>query len=126
MEATTAIDVLIVDGDPRVRECLRSLVALDSQLRVVGEAASGADALAQAAALKPDVVLLDLELATCSSLALLGRLRGTGVPVVGLAVYPDSEVEAYASGACAYLLKDAPRQYLLAAIHAAHHGRTRS
>lgn len=109
------IAVLIVDDDPRVREGLRALLALDQRLQVVGEGASLAEALASAGA-PPDVVLLDLELAADQGFAPLGRLRAAGVPAIALAVYPDREVEALALGARACLLKDAPRQQLVATI----------
>jgi DNA-binding NarL/FixJ family response regulator len=111
----TPIAVLVVDDDPRVREGLRALLALDPRLQVVGEGASLAEALARAAA-APDVVLLDLELAAEQGFAPLGRLRAAGVPAIALAVYPDREVEALAMGASACLLKDAPRQQLVATI----------
>ena len=124
--ASRVVRVLIVDDDARVREGLRTLLALDRRLRVVGEAASAAEALALAATRRPDVVLLDLELAAEHSFALLGHLRQAALAVIALAVYPDSAAEALAAGASACLLKDAPRQDLLAAIHAAHAQRARS
>ncbi|MBX5493212.1 MAG: response regulator transcription factor [Chloroflexi bacterium] len=118
--ASAAITVLIVDDDARVRESLRALLALDRRLQVVGEAASVAEAVTLAATLRPSVVLLDLELDTTHGLALLGRWRREGLPVIALAVYPDTAAEALAAGASTCLLKDVPRQCLLAAIHRAH------
>jgi DNA-binding NarL/FixJ family response regulator len=69
------------------------------------------------------VVLLDLELAADRGFALLGELRRQGLRVIALAVYPDGERDAQAAGAAVYLLKDAPRQQLLAAVRAAHRSR---
>jgi DNA-binding NarL/FixJ family response regulator len=114
-----AINVLIVDDDPLVREGLRMLLALDKNLLVVGEAANCAEALRQTTLHQPDVVLLDLELASDRGFALLGELRRRGLAVVALAVYPGGDADALAAGACCYLLKDAPRQMLLAAVRAA-------
>jgi DNA-binding NarL/FixJ family response regulator len=115
-----AINVLIVDDDPLVRESLRTLLALDPNLHVVGEAANCAEALWQTQSQAPDVVLLDLELAADRGFALLGELRRRGLPVIALAVYPGGDADALAAGASCYLLKDAPRQALLAAVRAAY------
>src|SRR3954452_9677280 len=115
------INVLIVDDDPLVREGLRTLLALDQGLLVVGEAANCADALRQTQLREPDGVLLDLELTAERGFGLLGQLRRRGLAVVALAVYPGGDAHALAAGACCYLLKDAPRQTLRAAVRAAYH-----
>ncbi len=64
-------------------------------------------------------MLLDLELAADRGFALLCALRQRGLAVVALAVYPGTGADALAAGASKYLLKDAPRQQLLAAVRAA-------
>jgi DNA-binding NarL/FixJ family response regulator len=115
--------VLIVDDDPLVREGLRMILALDRSLLVVGEAATCAEALNQTQFRHPDVVLLDLELTADRGFALLGELRRRGFAVIALAVYPGGDADALAAGASCYLLKDAPRQNLLAAVRAAYHRR---
>src|SRR4051812_4661308 len=115
------INVLIVGDDPLVREGLRALLALDQSLLVVGEAANCVEALRQTQVRHPDVVLLDLELTAERGFGLLGELRRRGLAVVALAVYPGGDADALAAGASCYLLKDAPRQTLLAAVRAAYH-----
>ncbi len=120
----SVIQVLIVDDDARVREGLRTLLALDPGLRISGEASTFDEALRAAEDLRPDVVLLDLELAADRGFALLCALRRQGLPVIGLAVYPGGDAEALEAGAFRYLLKDAPRQQLVAAIYAAHQTRS--
>jgi len=89
----------------------------------VGEAATCAEALNQTKFRHPDVVLLDLELTADRGFALLGELRRRGFAVIALAVYPGGDADALAAGASCYLLKDAPRQNLLAAVRAAYHRR---
>ena len=120
------IRVLIVDHDPRVREGLRTVLALAGDLSIVGEAATCAAALEQTRAERPDVVLLDLELAAESSYALLCLLRRLGVSVIALAVYPGDDADALAAGATSYLLKDSPPASLLTAVRAAHAARAES
>jgi len=59
-----ALRVLIVDDVPQVRQELRGLLQLTSELEVVGEAANGLEAISQAEALRPDVVVMDIDKAS--------------------------------------------------------------
>lgn len=121
------IRVLIADDHPIVREGLRTLLAEEPDLEVVGEAASGEAAIEQVERLEPDVVLMDLRMPGLGGLgALKGiRLRRPRTQVVVLTSFAeDKDVqEAVAAGAVGYLLKDALRDELLRAIRNASQGR---
>jgi DNA-binding NarL/FixJ family response regulator len=69
------IDVLICDDDPTVRGMLRSVLELRPSLRAVGEARDGNEAVAEAARLQPDVILLDLAMPLRTGLESLAELR---------------------------------------------------
>jgi DNA-binding NarL/FixJ family response regulator len=116
-----AIRVLVVDDHPMVREGLRSMVAGDG-VDVVAEAASGADALRQAAQVRPDLVLLDLELPDMDGLAVLRRLRESDprLPVLVVTMHHDVTLvrRAVAAGASGYVLKGVGRRELLSSIRA--------
>jgi len=71
--------VLIVDDHPLMRRGLRQLLETDARFRVTGEASSGAEAITQARALAPDVILLDLNMRGLSGLDTLTLLRRDGV-----------------------------------------------
>ena len=75
---TPPIAVLIVDDHPVVRRGLRVLLEVQDGIEVAGEAGDGATALALAAELTPDVILLDLKLPGMDGIAVLGELRATG------------------------------------------------
>ncbi|MFM8471509.1 MAG: response regulator transcription factor [Limisphaerales bacterium] len=105
------IRLMLVDDHPVVREGLRSCLARLPQLTIVGEAASGEEALRHAARLQPDVVLRDSNRPGISGLVATARLRAL-VPtarVLILSVYENREyvAEVARSGARGYLLKDA-------------------
>ncbi|MFU8874364.1 response regulator [Micromonospora sp. SL4-19] len=123
------IRVLIVDDHPIVRRGLRAALDADPGITVVGEAATGVDAIAQAEAGAPDVVLMDLHLGPGINGAevtrqLLTRPRPPRVLV--LTTY-DSDADilpAITAGATGYLLKDTEPDDLLAAIRSAAAGET--
>ncbi len=122
------IRVLIVDDHPIVRAGLVGILAVEADLEVVGEASSAAEAVTAARALLPDVVLMDLRMpggdgvtATSGVLAAAPAAR-----VVVLTTYESDAdiVRAVEAGAAGYLLKDAGRADLVAAIRAAARGET--
>jgi DNA-binding NarL/FixJ family response regulator len=122
------ITVLLVDDHPVVRAGVRGLLSGEPDIAVVGEAASGTEAVTAARALRPSVVLMDLRLpgldgvgATVQVLAALPATR-----VVVLTTYEtDADIlRAVEAGAAGYLLKDASRLDLVAAVRAAARGET--
>jgi DNA-binding NarL/FixJ family response regulator len=120
------IRVLIVDDHPVVRDGLRGVLDGEPDLRVVGEAGNGAEAVARARAAPVDVVLMDLRMPVMGGVEAIGELRRTApdVRVLVLTTYDtDRDVlPAIEAGATGYLLKDTPREELLRAVRAAHRG----
>ncbi|MQA07446.1 MAG: response regulator [Pseudonocardiaceae bacterium] len=121
---TESIGLLIVDDHPVVRGGLRGVFAGDPDFQVLGEAGDGAEALAQADRLNPDVVLMDLRMPGMGGVEAIQRLSATApsVRVLVLTTYDtDADVlPAIEAGATGYLLKDAPRDELIRAVRAAY------
>ncbi|MDX3383158.1 response regulator transcription factor [Streptomyces niveiscabiei] len=122
------ISLLIVDDHPVVRDGLRGMFASAPGFRVLGEAANGVEAVEKAAALDPDVILMDLRMPGGGGVEAITRLTRTGAraKVLVLTTYDtDSDtLPAIEAGATGYLLKDAPRDELFTAVRAAADGRT--
>ncbi|KPI00407.1 two component transcriptional regulator, LuxR family [Actinobacteria bacterium OK074] len=125
---TAAITVLIVDDHPVVRDGLRGMFESAPGFRVLGEAAGGTEAVARAAELDPDVILMDLRMPDGGGVDAIAHLTRTGAraKVLVLTTYDtDSDtLPAIEAGATGYLLKDAPRDELFTAVRAAAAGRT--
>jgi DNA-binding NarL/FixJ family response regulator len=121
-----AITLLIVDDHPVVRDGLRGIFSGDSRFEVLGEAATGAEAITLAQAHQPDVVLMDLRMPEVDGVAAIAELARRGVPsrILVLTTYDtDRDVlPAIEAGATGYLLKDAPREELFRAVEAAARG----
>jgi YesN/AraC family two-component response regulator len=75
LDGDGAIDVLICDDSAELRQMLRAVIQLRPWLRTVGEAADGNEAVAEAARLQPDVILLDLAMPNRTGLESLAELR---------------------------------------------------
>jgi DNA-binding NarL/FixJ family response regulator len=122
------IRVLIVDDQRVTREGLALLVGLNAGMEVAGTAADGAEALRLAAELRPDVVLMDLNMPVMDGVAATAAIRenhpGTGVLVLTTYADDDSLFPALRAGARGYLTKDAGADQIEEAIQAVHAGRT--
>lgn len=122
------IGVLVVDDHVFYREGVKALLATrPEQISVLGEAATGEEALQLVAALGPDVVLMDLNMPGAGGLAATERLAGTHPDVAVLVLTmldDDSVLPAIRAGARGYLLKDAGIDDLVRAITAVHRGET--
>lgn len=123
------IRLVIVDDHAIVRQGLRSILAREPDVEVVGEAATATEALDLVAATRPHIVLLDLKLSAGSDLAglaLCGRLTARapapGVLVVTTFLDQRLVLEAIQQGARGYVLKDVDAVALVAAIRAVRRG----
>jgi DNA-binding NarL/FixJ family response regulator len=128
MTPPMTVRVLVVDDQRLVREGIASLLGIQPGIEVVGTAADGKDAVAQAVALGPDVVLMDVrmpEMDGVDAVAVLRR-RAPDCRVVMLTTFDDEEyvVRALRAGAAGYLLKDLPAAELAEAVRLAHAGVT--
>src|SRR5262245_1024108 len=120
------IRVLIVDSQPIVRAGVRAILAGHAGIEVVGEAGSGAEAIARAAEMRPDVTVMDLHLEAGDGQTALARIK-RAVPsariLILTAVTREADVlGAIDAGATGYLLKDAACDELLHAVRATAHG----
>ncbi|WLW57969.1 response regulator [Streptomyces sp. YU58] len=122
------VHILIVDDHPVVRFGLRGMLETYDDLRVVGEAGSGDEAIVLAAATRPDVVLMDLRMPGTDGATATARIRQEhpGIRVLVLTTYEgDADIlSAIEAGATGYLLKDTPIGTLTDAIRAAARGET--
>jgi len=120
------IRLLVADDHPVVRDGLRAMLATQPDMELVGEAATGTEAVELARALRPDVVLMDLQMPKLDGPAAIATLREQApeVRVLVLTTFgTDADItRAVDAGATGYLLKDAPREQLFGAIRAAARG----
>ncbi|HZP81291.1 MAG TPA: hybrid sensor histidine kinase/response regulator transcription factor [Chthonomonadaceae bacterium] len=125
-ESAKPLRVLVVDDHVVIRQGIRAMLEEAGDIAVVGEAGDGAEAVAQANALRPDVALMDLQMPGVDGLEGLRRLRleQPELPVVILTTFQtDTAVrEALGAGARGYLLKDTEPANLIAAVRAASRG----
>ena len=120
------IKILLVDDQPLFREGLRTLLSVQSDFEIVGEAGNGEEAIKQARALQPAVVLMDLQMPVLDGVAATRCLK-TEQPdcrVIVLTTFDDDEnvFDGLRAGAVGYLLKDAPSEKLCEAIRLAARG----
>jgi NarL family two-component system response regulator LiaR len=117
---------MIVDDHPVVRQGLRTFLAVQEGIDVVGEAADGAEALARVATLSPDVVLLDLVMPGIDGVAAIAQLvaESPDTKVLVLTSFPDDDklLAAVEAGAAGYMLKDVAPTELANAIRAVARG----
>ena len=118
----TPITLLIVDDHFVVRDGLTGMFVADPGFEVIGQAGDGAEAVRQARALCPDVILMDLRMPGTDGVAAITELARLALPsrILVLTTYDTDAyvLPAIAAGATGYLLKDAPRDELLRAIRA--------
>jgi two-component system, NarL family, response regulator LiaR len=121
-----SIRILIVDDQAIVRKGTMALLAQVQGMTVVGEAANGQEAIDQAAALAPDVILMDLVMPKVDGIAAIQQISASQPKVRILALTSfatdDKVFPAIKAGALGYLLKDAEPEELVTAIHQVYRG----
>lgn len=125
------IKILLVEDQQLVREALKGLLALNAEVRIVGEASDGAEALAlieQMGSQPPDLVLSDMRMPRLDGLGLIRALaaRALNIPVVLLTTFDDAAAfdDAVRAGARGFLLKAISPDTLLQALREVHAGGT--
>ena len=119
-ELRTALRTVVVDDEPVARQVLREELCGFDDVEVVGEAASGAEALARIAELRPDLVLLDLQMPGLTGFDVIQRMPPGRLPqVIIVTAYDQHAIRAFDEGALDYLLKPVSRERLEKALERA-------
>ncbi|MFF8960868.1 response regulator [Streptomyces sp. NPDC014894] len=120
------IRVLLVDDHQVVRRGLRTFLEIQGDIEVVGEAGDGAEGVARAEELRPDVVLMDVKMPGTDGIEALRKLRDLANPAKVLIVTSFTEqrtvVPALRAGASGYVYKDIDPEALAGAIRSVHAG----
>jgi len=120
------IRILIADDHAIVREGLRTLIASESGMELVGEAADGIEAVSLARSLKPDVILMDVVMPHKDGLEAISEIKQENPEMCILVLTSFAEEDkvfpAIRAGALGYLLKDSSPEQLLQAIYDVHRG----
>jgi len=123
---STQIRTVIADDHPVVREGLRALVNSQQDMKVVGEAANGQQAVEQFLLHLPDILLLDLRMPEMNAIEAMHAIleKAPEARIIVLSTYNlDEDIyRSLKAGAKAYLLKDSPREQLLESIRSVHAG----
>ncbi len=128
MIAPMAIRVLLVDDQVIIRQGVKTILNREADIRVVGEADNGSQAVEQTAASNPDLVLMDIVMPGSNGIAATRAIKESHPQsqVLILTAHADQEIfrRAAEAGAAGYVLKDIAPEHLIAAIRAVHSGRT--
>lgn len=128
MSETAPIRVMLVDDHAVVRSGLSAFLMVFDDLELVGEAENGLQAVQRAAALQPDVILMDLVMPEMDGAAATGLIREANphIQVIALTSFREDTLvqAALQAGAISYLLKNVSADELAQAIRAAHAGRS--
>jgi DNA-binding NarL/FixJ family response regulator len=129
MSETIPIRIMTVDDHPIFREGIRAILATQTDMDLVAEAATGAEAVSQYELHRPDITLMDLRLPDISGLEAITRIRErfSLARVIVLTTYKGDvqALRALKAGAMGYLLKSMLRMYMLDTIRAVHAGHKR-
>jgi len=120
------IRILLTDDHTLFRQGIKTLIAAETDMEVVGEAANGTDAVTRAAETRPDIVLMDIGMPGLSSFEATRQIKKVrpDTKILFLTMYDDEDylVQCMEVGASGYVLKDSPAQQLLAAIRDVYRG----
>ncbi len=126
MDSTGTIRILIADDHPLVRRGLRTLFATEPGVELIGEAEDGTEAVEKARELRPDVILLDMEMPRKTGLEAIDEIKrdNPAARILVLTSFGDDDrvFAAIRSGALGYLLKDSSHEDLLKAIRDVYRG----
>lgn len=124
----TAITVLLADDQRLMREGLATLLALADGIEIVGQAADGQEAIDLAKRLKPDVILMDIQMPRVDGIAATQTIKAAlpETKIIMLTTFSDDEylMAGLRAGAIGYLLKDMPSEQLAEAIRSAAKGQS--
>lgn len=120
------IRLLIVDDQELFRQGLASLLTVEDDLVVVGQACQGTEAITLTQQLQPDVILMDVRMPVCDGVVATREInqRYPWIRILVLTTFDDDEYiwQSLTAGALGYLLKRTPSQQLAAAIRSVYHG----
>jgi DNA-binding NarL/FixJ family response regulator len=120
------IRILIADDHPLLRQGIRNFLSLEADFEVIGEAADGEDAVMRAAELRPDVLLLDINMPKANGIEVATRLRELcpEIRIMALTIHDDENymMKMIQSGAAGYLLKDVDPSMMVQAIRRVYAG----
>ena len=120
------IKLLLADDHPMVRRGLQVFLATQSDIQLVGEAASGLEAIEKAEALQPDIILMDLKMPVLGGIEATRRLKQShpDIKVIVLTSFSDQDhvIPAIRAGARGYLLKDIEPEELVRAVRRVYQG----
>ncbi|NEZ59427.1 response regulator [Adonisia turfae] len=120
------IQILLVDDQPMFRQGLASLLSLEDDLEIVGEANHGQEAIALVQQLQPDVILMDVRMPVCNGVEATHEIhqRFPWIRILVLTTFDEDEYvfESLEAGALGYLLKSTPAKQVAIAIRNLHQG----
>lgn len=121
------IRVLVVDDHPLMRDGIVSMINSEPDMTVVAEAANGLEAIDRFESHRPDITLMDLQMANMDGVSAIESIcrNHPGARILVLTTYKGDvqAVRALSAGACGYLLKSMIRKELIEAVRGAHRGR---
>ncbi len=120
LSSSRTIKIAIVDDQPTVRSALTDLILLEDDMQVVGDAATGYEAILLAGRVAPDVILMDLRMPGINGVQATAEIlnRHPQIKVLLLTTFDEDELvlESIEAGASGYLLKDTPIENIVGAI----------
>ena len=120
------IRLLLADDQGLFRQALASLLALEEDIKVVGQASDGLEAITLTQSLKPDVILMDVRMPGCDGVEATEAIhaRFPWIRILVLTTFDEDEYiwKSLQAGALGYLLKSTPAHQLAAAVQMLHHG----